>query len=318
MNLNSLRKTLLICGVVMLLIAMFANVNLYLSLASTPIDRLTWGALGLVFDVVKITSLIVCGILWTVFNRPFAALLAFLAWLTLTGLSLSTLFGYTSKVTQETERQAAINSLSYKSAQAALESSGQRLGSLSGYANLDSAALQSQLDVLLRKRSAYEAELSACPRDYVTKCIKPAQAKLQAVAAEIVPIQRQMDGYNQYQGVVASKDRALNDSKTALLGGASVEVLHPMFTNGATLLNDVFGLQTTPAKLKVWFLALSATLCELLASFVLFLVAIMGGRDFHSIDGIESLPIKAMPSSPRRSDGGAVMAGEEKVATPKS
>jgi hypothetical protein len=282
MAINNLTKILLVCGVIMLLIAMWANVNLYMSLASNPVDKATWATLGLVFDVVKITSLIVCGVLWTIFHRPFAALLAALAWLLLTGLSLSTLFGYTSKVTQETERHAAINSMGFKSAQAALESSEAKLNGLANFATPD-AGLQARYDALVAKRQAIQT-------DYITKCIKPARARLDAIANELAPLQQKMDGYQAYQGAMASKNAALNESKAALAGGASVETLHPMFVNGATLLRDVFGVEATPPQLKVWFLALSATLCELLASFVLFLTAVMGGRDLHKVelDGVTS------------------------------
>jgi len=172
MNINSLRMTLLLVGVTLLAIAMFANVNLYVSLASSPIDKANWAAMGLAFDVGKVTLLIVCGVLWSYYHRPVYALISFLFWLVLTAVSLMSLFGYTSKVTQESERQAAIESMGYKSAQSSLENSESRLAAMAGVAAIDAGALQAKYDSLNQRKMAVEAELNACPRNYLTKCVK--------------------------------------------------------------------------------------------------------------------------------------------------
>jgi hypothetical protein len=284
MNMANVKKALLVSGFVLLMIAMWANVNLYMSLASTPVDKLTWALMGFVFDVIKIAMLLIAGVLWTVFGRPFAGVLAFVAWLVLTGLSLSTLFGYTSKVTAESERKAAVESMSYKQAQASLDATNKRLEGLASYASLDSSSLQSQLDSLNAKKAQAESDLAACPRNYITNCVKPAKAKLAQVEGQIAPLQAKLSGYQEYQGLNSLKEQSLTASKTALAGGASIDALHPMFTNGSTLFHDVFNVEVTGYQLKVWFLALSAVLCELLASFTLFLVAAMGGKNFHAIE----------------------------------
>lgn len=281
--LDNIRKILLIVGVALLAIGMFANINLYVSMSSTLVDKVTWGGIGFFFDVAKIGFLIIAGYIWTVSNKPFVAVGAIVLFCCLTFVSLNTLFGYTSKVTQETEKREAINSMGFKAAQASLDSSTQKLESLSGYAALDSAALQSQLDGLLKKKAGYEAELASCPKDYITKCIRPAQSKIQAVSAEIAPLQSQFQGYQSYQGALATRERALQESKSALSSGASMETMHPMFTNGARFLKSSFDIEITPQDYKVWFLALSSVLCELVASYLLFVVAIIGGRNFHSI-----------------------------------
>lgn len=286
MNIHSLRMTMLICGVVMLIIAMWANINLYASLASSPVDKVTWATLGFVFDVTKITLLIISGALWTIFKKPFGALLAFLFWLVLTGLSLSTLFGYTSKVTQESERQAAINSMGFKSAQNALESTEKRLADMASVAAIDVNALQTKFDALSQRKASAESELAACPRDYVTKCIKPARAKIESVQRELAPIEAELNKVKEFRGLQASKASAMESSRAALSNGASEDVLHPMFTNGAVVLNELAGWHCTGRELKVWFLALSAFLCELLASFLLLVVASIGGRNLHAVQGI--------------------------------
>jgi hypothetical protein len=298
MNLSSLKKTLLVCGVVMLLIAIWANVNLYVSLASNPVDKFTWASLGLVFDIVKITMLIISGVLWSVFHRPFAAVLSFLTWVLLTGLSLSTLFGYTSKVTAESERKAVVEGMDYKQAQASLDATNKRLEGLASYASIDSSSLQSQLDSLNAKKAQAESDLTACPRNYMTNCVKPAKAKLAQVEAQIAPLQAQLLGYREYQGLNRLKEQSLTASKTALAGGASIESLHPMFLNGSTLFHDVFDVNVSGYQLKVLFLAISAVLCELLASFTLFLVAALGGKNFHAVEvsSVEAMPNKSMTS----------------------
>jgi hypothetical protein len=298
MNMNNVKKALLVSGFVLLLIAMWANVNLYMSLASTPVDKLTWALMGFVFDVIKIAMLLIAGVLWTVFGRPFAGVLAFVAWLVLTGLSLSTLFGYTSKVTAESERKAAIEGMDYKAAQASLDATTKRLEGLASYASLDSSSLQSQLDSLNAKKAQAESDLAACPRNYITNCVKPAKAKLAQLDSQIAPLQSQLAGYKEYQGLNSLKDKSLSDSKAALAGGASIESLHPMFVNGSTLFHDVFDVNVSGYQLKVLFLAISAVLCELLASFTLFLVAAMGGKNFHAVEvaSVEAMPNKSMTS----------------------
>ena len=292
MNMSNIKKALLVSGFVLLLIAMWANVNLYISLASNPVDKLTWALMGFVFDVIKIAMLLIAGVLWTVFHKPFSGVLAFIAWVVLTGLSLSTLFGYTSKVTAESERKAAIEGMDYKQAQASLDSTNKRLEGLASYASLDSSSLQSQLDNLMSKKAQVESELAACPKNYITNCVKPAKARLAQLDAQLAPLQSQLTGYREYQGLNNLKTQSLTASKTALASGASMESLHPMFINGSTLFHDVFDVNVSGYQLKVWFLAISALLCELLASFTLFLVAAMGGKNFHAI---ENVSIEAMP-----------------------
>ena len=308
MNLPSIKKALLVSGFVLLLIAMWANVNLYMSLASTPVDKLTWALMGFVFDVIKIAMLLIAGVLWTVFHRPFAGVLAFVAWLVLTGLSLSTLFGYTSKVTAESERKAAVESMSYRQAQASLDATNKRLAGLVSYASLDVSSVQSELDNFLARKTQAESDLAACPRNYVTNCIKPAKTKLAQLDAQIAPLQAQLAGYREYQGLNSLKDKSLSDSKSALAGGASIESLHPMFINGSTLFRDVFDVNVTGYQLKVFFLAISAVLCELLASFTLFVVAAMGGKNFHAIENVE------IPKMPHINALDAMSAGKEPVA----
>jgi hypothetical protein len=317
MNVNSMKMTLLIVGVTLLAIAMFANVNLYMSLANSPIDKLTWAIMGFAFDVAKVMLLILSGALWAVFRKPFAALFSFVFWLVLTGVSLSTLFGYTSKVTQESERQAAINSMGFKSAQANLDSTERRLADMASVAGLDANGIQAKFDNLTQRKAAAETELAGCPRDYVTKCIKPARLKIEALQKELTPVETELNRVREYKGLQLSKASALESSRVALADGASEDTIHPMFSNGATVLNSMFGWQTTGRELKVWFLAVSAFLCELLASFLLLIVATIGGRNLHAIEGIESSRPMAM-SPPRRNDDGVAMAGEEALAIPKT
>ena len=312
MNMSNIKKALLVSGFVLLLIAMWANVNLYISLASNPVDKLTWALMGFVFDVIKIAMLLIAGVLWTVFHKPFSGVLAFIAWVVLTGLSLSTLFGYTSKVTAESERKAAIEGMDYKQAQASLDSTNKRLEGLASYASLDSSSLQSQLDNLMSKKAQVESELAACPKNYITNCVKPAKARLAQLDAQLAPLQSQLTGYREYQGLNNLKTQSLTASKTALASGASMESLHPMFINGSTLFHDVFDVNVSGYQLKVWFLAISALLCELLASFTLFLVAAMGGKNFHAI---ENVSIEAMPKSmPHVNASNAMTTEKEPIA----
>lgn len=294
MHINTVQKVFLVVGTLLLLIAMWANVNLYVSLASTLVDKATWALMGLLFDVIKILSLIVGGVLFSVYNRPFAALLAFVFWAILTLLSLSTLFGYTSKVTQESERVAAVESMTYKSAQATAESSSKRLESLASYATIDVASVTKMRDDLAKAKADAESTLAACPRNYITNCIRPAKAKIAQIDAALAPLEKELTGYREYQGALSQKNGAIDASKAALIGGASAETLHPMFTNGATLARDMFHFSCNGNQLKIWFLALSAVLCELLASYALYLVSIFGGRNLHSVNGVQAVQPQAI------------------------
>jgi len=286
-NINSLRMGFLLVGVTFLAIAMFANVNLYMSLASTPVDKATWAIMGFAFDVAKVMLLIISGVLWSYYRKPFVALFSFLFWIILTGVSLATLFGYTSKVTQESERQAAIESMGYKSAQSSLEDSENRLAAMAGIAAIDAGALQAKYDTLNQRKQAAEAELSGCPRNYLTKCVNPARAKLDGIQRELTPIANQLSQVQEYKGLQATKESAIESSRAALAGGASEDVFHPMFPGLAIVFNDLTGKNVTGTKIKSWFLVISAFLCELLASFLLLIVATIGGRNLHQVQGIQ-------------------------------
>jgi len=317
MNINSLRMTLLIIGVTLLLITMFANVNLYMSLASSPIDKATWGIMGLAFDVAKVTLLIICGVLWSIYRKPFAALFSFLFWIILTGVSLATLFGYTSKVTQESERQAAIESMGYKSSQASLENSENRLAAMAGIAAIDATALQAKFDSLNQRKMAVEAELNDCPRNYLTKCVNPAKAKLEAIQRELAPVASQLSQVQEYRGLQATKAGAIESSRAALAGGASDDVLHPMFSNGAIVLNELFKWQSAGRELKVRFLAISAFICELLASFLLLIVATIGGHNLHQVQGVQVSESTGNGIGHQGGTGIGIGIGAEALAVPK-
>jgi len=112
------------------------------------------------------------------------------------------------------------------------------------------------------------------------------KAKLEAVQRELAPIASQLGQVQEYRGLQATKAGAIESSRTALAGGASDDVLHPMFPGLAIVYNDLTGSNVTGTKVKAWFLAISAFLCELLASFLLLIVATLGGRNLHSVQGL--------------------------------
>lgn len=301
MNSNTLKMILLPTGLVMLAIGMISNIQLYASLASSPQDKLEWSLLGFCFDVAKVSLVIVTGYFWYA-QKPIAAILSALAFLVLTGLSLLTLFGNVSRMTAESERAAAVQSTQYLSATETIKSTENQISSMAAYASLDVAAIQSQVATLQSKKANTENELKACPAGYVTKCIKPAQTRIAAIDAEIKPLQAKLDGRAQYDGLQNQKQQAIEESKNALANGASVSTMAPLFVNFSHLVNTWFEMTTTPYGVKIGFLAISSLMCELLATFLLYTVAFLGGPSLHGHHHLEKPVVSEPVQLPSRNE----------------
>ncbi|MGB1011905.1 MAG: hypothetical protein ACPGVP_19485, partial [Thiolinea sp.] len=93
------------------------------------------------------------------------------------------------KAAQEAEASAPIRAID-----AQLEAAREKLNSLSGFADSNKASQEAKQSEQLRSelRDA-QAALSRCPTDYITKCINPAQKRIQA-------LRQQLSGFTYHTG----------------------------------------------------------------------------------------------------------------------
>jgi len=269
---SGLRVATAFLGIALCALSIMLNFQLYTSLVgSSNLEKFSYQYLGVLLDFSKVVCLLLAVYLWFGVGNSKAIMLGvfcFIFYVILSGISLSAGWGFGLKATQNGENERLQGSVAMQSIQGQVASAESKAEQYSQYANINSGALQSKLAVLESELKGLQADLAQCPRNYLTHCIRPTRAKIEAKQSEILPIKQQLEGYTAYQGAMAHKTQLFSDMSNLDSSAIQTEIVHPLFI----AVGDLFSVE--PRQAKQGLLLVSFIVLELLGS-LFFAIGIM-------------------------------------------
>lgn len=251
-----------------------------------------YGIFGMLLDLSKIAVIIAFVIFSGDIQRNIVEVTGCLiAWVILTIISLGAAYGFLAQINENFEQKRLKSSRIYESHQQAVATAQQRVDSLSQYASLDTS-LSGTIATLKGNVSTWEAKKSACPARWFTKCINPAQAKIDHFTEQLRVAQAKLDGYQSYQSALENKDTAMR--AFAALDVSSTDAIHALFRD----LGAAIGV--APIVVKSSFIILTAIMTELLGSFFMFLMNRFTPNELHLHTGFthSAQPATQSPAKP--------------------
>jgi len=256
---------LLFLTIALLVVSIACNLAFYTSFAVTWFAWLIYLSVGALFDAVKIT-VIKLGVKFKNVTQYTNVVLAAGAWIILTAISLVAAYGFFSLQNQRFESKQLKQSALYQQAVSNAEKADAQVSDFSRYASIDVDSLKQQHSVLQSELSQAQAKLNACPKNWFTKCIRPAEANIKSINDRLSPILSKIEGHDQYQSAVLHQSNMQKAFENMDSGKAITAAIHPVFSNMDSLAEG-----TTAADLKSFFLLITSIVLELLGSIVYYL-----------------------------------------------
>jgi len=286
---SGLRVATAFLGIALCALSIMLNFQLYTSLVgSSNLEKFSYQYIGVALDFSKVVCLLLAVYLWFGVGNSKSIMLGvfcFIFYVILSGISLSAGWGFGLKATQNGENERLQGSMAMQSIQGQVASAESKAEQYSQYANINSGALQSKLAVLEGELKGLQGDLAQCPRNWLTKCVRPTRAKIEAKQAEIMPIKQQLEGYTAYQGAMAHKTQLFSDMSNLDSSALQTEIVHPLFI----AVGDLFDVD--PRQAKQGLLLVSFIVLELLGS-LFFAIGMMfkGGSNGSQLSTDFSAP----------------------------
>ncbi|EDN66164.1 secreted protein [Beggiatoa sp. PS] len=188
------------------------------------------------------------------------------AWIILTAISLVAAYGFFSLQNQRFESKQLKQSALYLQAVSNVEKADAQVSDFSRYASVDVDALKQSHSDLQNVLSQAKSKLNACPKNWFTKCIRPAEANIKSINDRLSPIVLKIEGHDQYQSAVLHQSNMQTAFENMDSGKAITASVHPVFSNMDNLAEG-----TSANDLKAFFLLITSIVLELLGSIVYYL-----------------------------------------------
>jgi hypothetical protein len=266
----NLRNGLRLLGIAALIVGGFTAAILYFSFGTTFAERAVYVFIGVIFAAAGGLLLPSAVELWREEKAgPSAGV--FLFWLlAILPLGLSGHAGFFSVAQSE----LAAQSIPAQAERARLERIDAGLSAATQYASADLSALTAAVDSAKAAVESARQTLAACPANYKTKCINPANQQLQSAEAVYRAAQAELRNARQYHGLLTERETALSSLASASSGVGAASGVHPLFDLFASLFS------VSSATARAVFLSWSAVALELVAAFA-FIIAGSLGRSDH-------------------------------------
>jgi hypothetical protein len=226
---DSMDRLIVVTGFIALLLSIVMGVQFYSSLAHDALGKVTYISAGALLTclVVLVLSLALYS-----FQRGMAIMgtLLTLMWALLISMEILAEFGFLATQQERKAQEVAKDSAQARLAENSVKGAQAKVEDFSKYANLDIDSINDKLSSLQTELTDANARLAACPANYKTNCINPAKASIAKLQGQIEPLQRQVDGYEKYQGAQVAVTNAGNALNTALSGKEIGLAMSPVYT----------------------------------------------------------------------------------------
>jgi len=274
-----LRVATTLIGIALCALSIMLNFQLYSSLTgSSNLEKFSYQYIGVAFDLAKITCLLLAVYFW--FRAPGAKAIlvgsfCFIFYVVLSAISLSAGWGFGLNATKHGEDERLAGSYTMRAFEGQIEEGKAKASKFAAYSKIDSAALNMKRDQLTLEMDTLKHKLSRCPRNWMTKCINPANAEIKAVRQQLVDISANLHGQAAYQAGLSEQNTAAMQIGNLDGSQMGTAVFHPLFI----AMGDLF--LVTPRQAKQTLLLVSFVVLELLGSlfFTIGLVTGSSGLD---------------------------------------
>ncbi|HIE00262.1 MAG TPA: hypothetical protein EYP59_08240 [Thiotrichaceae bacterium] len=229
-------------------------------------SSLVYAIIGLLFDLSKVIIIGLFVIFLADFEKNLAEVtICIMTWFVLSLLSFGAAYGFLSQVNEKYEATRLKESNIYARHEAAVQTAQNKLDSLSQYAAIEIQALESQKKTLENSIGQWETKKAACPKNWFSKCINPAQSQFDSFQNKLSPLTTQLNGHTAYLSAIQHKESAVN--ALSQLDTGAINTYHPLFVNLGNVTHQEAG------SVKGLFILLTSFVVELLASVLFYLKA---------------------------------------------
>ncbi len=250
-------KAFFFLGMLICLLSIVTAVVLYSSFGYSFVERTVYGLFGFVLAITGIILLTASGLL-SQKGSYFLSFIAFIGWLFAIMIAITSHIGFMATAqlhSQQNSEQSQANKQRIQELNAQIESNASVLAIDAVKLRNDLATKQSELDDARNT-------LAGCPKNYVSVCIRPGQAKVASVQKQIAQIESQLNEVAKIEGLQTLRNNLSGTNQVTSLDDMPVHVLFHM-------LGHYFGVKAQ--EVMSWFLLISATFLEFLGSFFLLL-----------------------------------------------
>ena len=259
-------------------VGLLCNLIFYSSFSSGG-SSILYATIGLLLDFAKIAFIVIFAYLIRDVDRNFLLVAAcVIVWLVLSFLSLLASYGFLSQINERYEAARLKDSAIYAQHQTAVENAQAKLDNLADYAQLDTAAITTQI---ASYRQANQTLLNTSAKNSLGQNTGRTVGQLTkgctkdnwysnhycGKAADnndtIQQLQSRLDGHQRYQATLAHYQTAQQAFSDLPLTGAANQA-HSLFINLGQLTNH------QPSSVKGIYILLTSLVVELLASILMF------------------------------------------------
>jgi hypothetical protein len=300
---KGLRISLITMGLFFIVLGIFLNFQLYISLAGEQFFyKYSYGAIGIGLDISKVICLILGAFLLrqAMGSLMIAGIVSLVFWLVLSLISWAAGWGFTLFVTQKYESEAFQKNMQVQAVQAGIEDARLKVEQLSQYANSTGTMeakskwddLQNQLDALWaaparnslgqRTGQTVQSKLGGtCPG--TTWYHRQYCPKIQAIESKMAEYKTLVDKHSAYLAAVEHKNSMIKELGEMDLSTITPEsYMHPLFIGMGALLT------TSPQLVKYRLLLITSAMIELLGSLFFFVGLLLKGQSY-SIEDIKAM-----------------------------
>jgi hypothetical protein len=259
-------KTFFFLGMLICSLSIITATILYNSFGYTVLERTIYSLFGFVLSITGIVLLTTSGIL-SQKGDYFTAFICFIGWIFAICFAIASHIGFMASAqlhSQQNSEQSQLNKQRAAEIDAKIQAN-------AGVLAIDTGKLRNDL---LRKQGELDnakTALASCPKNYVSVCIRPGQAKVANIQREVDSIESQLSEVAKVEGLQSLRNNLTASNSNNSLDSMPVHVLFQM-------LGHYFGVK--PVEVMSWFLLISAVFLEFLGSFFLLLSRKFGSHEY--------------------------------------
>jgi hypothetical protein len=244
-------------GMLICLLSVVTATILYNSFGYTFTERTVYSIFGFILAITGIVLLTASGILAQK-SSYLLSFIAFLGWLLAVAIAITSHIGFMATAqlhSQQNSETAVANKQRISELNSQIEAS-------AGVLAIDVSQLKARLAQKQSELTDAQQAVANCPKNYVSVCIRPGQAKVASIQKQITQLEGQLSEVSRVEG--------LQNIRNSLSGNGTVTSLDEMPAHVLFhMLGHYFGVKAQIV--MSWFLLISATFLEFLGSFFLLL-----------------------------------------------
>jgi hypothetical protein len=285
-NQQGMAKLFFFMGTAAAITSIIVAVHLYSSFGYSTLERSIYGVIGLILAMASVSTLTASGVFGTQ-AKFLLSFFCFLAWIISVGFAVLAHVGFMSS--------AMVNSSSHSES---AELNRQKIADLSGQieANasilaIDATALKSQIASKTSDLDDARQALAACPKTYVSVCIRPNQSKVGTLQKQLTELQTKYNEYARVQGLKTLQGDLQSNT------GVGMKSIHEMQTPVLFVMMSAY-FKKSPGELMAWTLLATSIFFEILTSLFFVVYKSLSDTKFEQATDNRTMPMQTIAQQP--------------------